>query len=165
MVTGLLGASAVGALGLAFLAARQRRIEALDAELRRPIEVDEANREKLTEEFPWLDVAATGAFTLYDAFHSLAMLDDHVLEALEFSSAANLHTFNSLSSYVHKYFLSHAGEALQGSLERLQGYTAERIVAAHLAAEGYVVEFPDISNQEGWDLLVDGHSMQVKGPL
>lgn len=57
LVTGLLGVSAVGALGLAFRAARQSRIEALDAELRRPIEVDEANREKLTEEFPWLDIA------------------------------------------------------------------------------------------------------------
>lgn len=39
---------------------------------------------------------------------------------------------------------------------------AERVVAQHLQAVGHDVSFPATPNQEGFDLLVDGHPFQVK---
>lgn len=98
----------------------------------------------------------------YDAVHALTMMDDRILEAMDFSSKLDLSTFNRLSDYVHDHFFADEAASIAGNIERLQGYTAEQIVAAHLAAQGHVVEFPDTPDQEGWDLLVDGHPMQVK---
>lgn len=63
---------------------------------------------------------------------------------------------------MHDHFLSGVEASIAGAMERLEGYTAERIVAAHLVAQGHIVEFADIPNQEGWDILVDGHPIQVK---
>ena len=54
------------------------------------------------------------------------------------------------------------GPHLAGSIANLQGYVAERVVAQHLEAAGHDVSFPDLSNQEGYDILVDGHPFQVK---
>ena len=112
-----------------------------------------------------VEPGAVGAVTAYDAACAIAMMDDRVLEAMDFSSRLDLDTFNKLSSYVRDHFLSGSEASVAGAVERLQGYTAEQMVAAHLAAQGHVVEFPDTPNQEGWDLLVDGHPVQVKCTL
>jgi hypothetical protein len=64
------------------------------------------------------------------------------------------------------YFAKHqeelTGRALTGAISNLHGYVAERVVAQHLEAAGHDVSFPHIPNQEGFDLLVDGHPFQVK---
>ncbi|MES7204569.1 hypothetical protein U6Q21_12390, partial [Cutibacterium acnes] len=44
----------------------------------------------------------------------------------------------------------------------LQGYVAEQMLAAELQAKGHDVEFPETSNNPGWDILVDGQPFQVK---
>ena len=49
-----------------------------------------------------------------------------------------------------------------GDMAQLQGYVAEQMIAQELTAAGYDVEFPETSNQAGWDLLVDGEPFQVK---
>ena len=49
-----------------------------------------------------------------------------------------------------------------GAINQLEGYVAEQVVAAKLVAQGHQVVFPEISNQQGWDLLVDGQEFQVK---
>lgn len=47
-------------------------------------------------------------------------------------------------------------------MSNLKGYVAERVVAARLMGQGHVVEFPEASNEPGWDILVDGEKFQVK---
>jgi hypothetical protein len=49
-----------------------------------------------------------------------------------------------------------------GNVSQLKGYVAERLVAQHLQSQGMEVEFPEASNQAGWDLLVNGQPYQVK---
>ncbi len=44
--------------------------------------------------------------TAYDVVHALAMMDDRVLEAMDFSSKIDLSTFNRLSDYVHDHLAS-----------------------------------------------------------
>lgn len=148
-----------------FAVIRRWRWRVLDRELRTEIKVgDEVSKSfnSLIKQVGDVDAVAAGVVTAYDMFHALAMIDDSVLEAMDFSSKLDLDTFNEISRYVHDHFLSGAEASIAGAMERLEGYTAERIVAAHLAAQGHIVEFADIPNQEGWDILVDGHPVQVK---
>lgn len=148
-------------------ALRRRRLNALHQELGRPLVAGDkpggGTQMGLWEKV--IEPGAVGAVTAYDAVCAIAMMDDRVLEAMDFSSRLDLDTFNELSSYVRDHFLSGSEASVAGAAERLQGYTAEQMVAAHLAAQGHVVEFPDTPNQEGWDLLVDGHPVQVKCTL
>ncbi|SHJ14861.1 hypothetical protein [Desulfofundulus thermosubterraneus] len=161
MVVGIILAVPAAVVGFALL--RRYRWEKLHEELNQKV-ITEDKLGELTGS-PWyriIEPAAVAGATAYDVVHALAMMDDRVLEAMDFSSKLDLSTFNRLSAYVHDQFYTGGEASITGAVERLQGYAAEQIVAAHLAAQGHVVEFPDTPNQEGWDLLVDGHPLQVK---
>ncbi|MCC6750657.1 MAG: hypothetical protein IT371_23570 [Deltaproteobacteria bacterium] len=58
--------------------------------------------------------------------------------------------------------MAEAFDGSDGAKTRLAGYVAEQRVAADLVREGHAVEFPAGPTQAGWDLLVDGHAVQVK---
>ncbi|MGB9826802.1 MAG: hypothetical protein ACPLRU_09015, partial [Desulfofundulus sp.] len=146
-----------GGAVVCFLWLRRYLWRKLDEELGRVI-VTKDEIKRLADENSWyslIEPAAVAGITAYDAVHYLAMMDDRVLEAMDFSSKLDLGAFNRLSAYVHDQFYTGSEASITGAVERLQGYAAEQIVAAHLAAQGHVVEFPDASNQQGWDLLVD----------
>lgn len=149
--------------GIAFVLLRRRRWRKLHEELGAPV----INLSEVNEKYRplWPDAAATGAVSAYDAVWALAMIDERVLSAMNFSSKLDLGTFNQLNAYVHEHFLSGGEESVKGAMERLEGYTAEQVAAAHLAAQGHVVQFPETPNQQGWDLLVDGHPVQVKNTM
>lgn len=153
-----------GSCFVVFLWLRHNRWKQLDAELSRPIFDKEQLKHNL-EDATWyriLEPSLIAGVTAYDVVHHLAMIDDRVLEALDFSSKINLNTFNQLYAYVREHFLAGEAASIAGNVERLQGYVAEQIVASNLAAQGHVVEFAEIPSQAGWDLLVDGHPIQVK---
>ncbi len=52
-----------------------------------------------------------------------------------------------------------------GWFERLTGYVAEQKAASALEAAGHHVTFAATANQPVWDLLVDGHPVQIKEGL
>ena len=54
------------------------------------------------------------------------------------------------------------GGLSNGAIDCLQGHVAESIVADHLRSYGHEVLFPATSNQQGYDLVVDGHAYNVK---
>jgi uncharacterized protein YcfJ len=105
-----------------------------------------------------------GAFAglvLGDFLYDYLRIDPLVMEGIDFARAADLSNPLLFAEFASKQAsLMVAGEG--DSIDRLQGYVAERVVAQHLAAEGYDVSFPEHSNQPGWDLLVDGQAFQVK---
>lgn len=103
-------------------------------------------------------IAGTGAAVTY-AFW-LAMIRPEALHAATFITADNPETLTSLSN-VFSAMGTETSSAI-GSLDRLSGYYGEQLVAAHLSQAGHVVEFPSSPNQEGFDLLVDGHPLQIK---
>lgn len=112
--------------------------------------IREAWAKKLDSRLSTELVVGTG-ISAYKACRGLAMLDDQVLDAIDFSYSSDIwQALHDMTS---------------GELVRLTGYTAEQVAASKLAAMGHVVSFPDSPNQPGWDLLVDGHPVQVKCTL
>lgn len=88
---------------------------------------------------------------------SYSQVDTQVLDAIRFSSADKPSDFFDLKDRI--------SDLSQGAITRLSGYVAEQQVALNLQQQGHHVQFPEKSNQEGFDLLVDGHPIQVKCTL
>lgn len=100
-----------------------------------------------------LNVSTVSALMLWN----YSQIDTTVLDALSFSSASHPLDF---------FDIQKVGSSLsEGAMTRLSGYVAEQQVALNLQQQGYHVQFPDKANQQGFDLLVDGHPMQVKCTL
>lgn len=97
-----------------------------------------------------LQAGAISVFSLWN----YSQIQPEVLQALKFSSAGHPTDFFDLQDKV--------SNLSDGAFTRLFGYVAEQQVAEHLKAQGHHVIFPEKSNQMGYDLLVDGHPMQVK---
>jgi len=154
----------VAILGAAYLYLRNKRSEKIKAELERPLPMIDGEESRFSKFMDkWGLTAGVAGITIYDAVYSISLVDENVLRAMDFSSAADLSNFHDIMAYIKTHFED--GPGLEGSLERLEGYTAEQVVAAHLVAEGHVVEFPETPNQPGYDLLVDGHPFQVKNTM
>ncbi len=103
-------------------------------------------------------ISAGGTLTLQGLW-TLAQVDSSVLKALEFASAGHPDSFWQLRDVAEQL----AGNT--GATTRISGYVAEQKVALDLARDGHIVQFPDSPNQIGYDLLVDGHPVQVKCTL
>lgn len=93
------------------------------------------------------------------------MIDPNVIDALNFSRSADLSSFHNLSNYLNEHLVDASAASITGDHANLSGYVAERVAAADLVAQGHVVTFPDTSNNPGWDLMVDGHPVQIKNTL
>jgi hypothetical protein len=106
------------------------------------------------------DLAYAG-ITLGDFLYDYIRIDPLVVEGIDFARSDDLHNLLSFAHFAEQH-RELTGSALAGSISNLQGYVAERAVAQHLEAAGHDVSFPDLSNQEGYDVLVDGHPFQVK---
>lgn len=106
------------------------------------------------------DLAYAG-ITLGEFLYDYIRIDPLVVEGFDFARHADLHNFLCFAHFA-EHHEELTGQALNGSISNLQGYVAERVVAQHLEAAGHDVSFPEASNQEGFDLLVDGHPFQVK---
>lgn len=96
--------------------------------------------------------------------HHLLDINWDVLQALDFSYTADLSNFDRLHAIVHEG-LNQDPEQTAGWLSRLHGYVAEQVAADALRAQGHHVEFPHASNQPAYDLIVDGHPVQIKDGL
>ena len=107
------------------------------------------------------DMAAMSALTLGELVYHIHSLDPAVLAAADFSRVDDLDDPIAFAAFAHSIeALGEKGHL--GAISNLKGYVAEQVVAAELVQQGYVVEFPDTSNQAGWDIAVDGVRFQVK---
>lgn len=109
--------------------------------------------------------AADGAIVGGMMAHSALDIDPHVLNAIEFSTADHLHNLASIDNYVHDHFFAVPFQSADGWFERLSGYVAEQKAAAYFESLGKHVEFAPVANQPVWDMLVDGHPVQIKEGL
>lgn len=96
---------------------------------------------------------------LVEGYLDWLQVDDRVVDALEFANGPGESGFAQL----YQDALLAADNA--GALARLQGYVGEQVAAAQLSEQGFVVSFPEMPNQPAYDLLVDGHPVQVKTTL
>ncbi len=91
---------------------------------------------------------------MYDYF----MINPEVVKGIDFARADDLSSLFTLSQFAKGIDTSVA----TGDMAQMQGYVAEQMLAAELQAKGHDVEFPEESNNPGWDLLIDGQPFQVK---
>jgi uncharacterized membrane protein len=103
----------------------------------------------------------TGAITLISVgefIYDFIMINPTVVQGIDFARTEDLSSLFTLSQFASTIDPT----TLTGDMSQLQGYVAEQMLAAELQAKGHDVEFPELSNNPGWDILVDGQPFQVK---
>ena len=96
-----------------------------------------------------------------NVFYQYMCIDDHTYEGISRLSGENIDNFSDLSAKLETY--SHDSQGLtEGALNKLKGHVAESHVAEHFEETGVEVVWPEASNQEGWDLLLNGNQVNVK---
>lgn len=126
-----------------------RESESLEAAFRRGIRDTRFDAES----------AAAAATISLASLWRLHQIDPRVLDAMTFAGSGSPESFAELQGLAEEIL------ARQSDLSMLSGYVAEQQVASDLASQGHVVEFAAAPNNPGWDLLVDGHQVQVKNSL
>ncbi len=121
-----------------------------DVPLARPIR--KVHRDIAADSIETLAVSAVTAGEIY--WHAAAV-DQRVLNAADFSRAADLGDPLAFAVHARQF-------AERGADYALRGYTAEQIVLDHLVSLGHHVAVPATGNTPGYDLLVDGTPVQVK---
>ncbi|MBT2644630.1 hypothetical protein J7I80_20650 [Bacillus sp. ISL-41] len=98
------------------------------------------------------------AISVGEFIYDYVMINPAVVQGLDFARTEDLSSLFTLSQFAGTIDT----ETLTGDMAQLQGYVAEQMIAAELQAKGHDVEFPETSNNPGWDILVDGQPFQVK---
>lgn len=107
----------------------------------------------------------TGAFvtlSLGDLIYDILRVDPRVAEGIDFSRKESFSNVLSLSNFVNEDIKNRSPESLESLKDLYKGYSFERIVAHDIQKNGGEVEFPEKSNQPGWDIKVNGEEYQVK---
>lgn len=107
------------------------------------------------------DMAVMTVLTLGELVYHIHLLNPAVLAGADFSRTADLDDPVAFATFAHTIEMM-GGKSHLGAISNLKGYVAEQVVAGQLVQQGHVVEFPETSNQAGWDIAVDGVHFQVK---
>ena len=107
------------------------------------------------------NAAILGTLTIGDVLYHYYAVDPSTIAAADFSRIADIDGPIAFSRLAED-MLSGSDREVLGGISQLKGYVAEKAVAAELVAAGHAVSFPEVSNEPGIDLLVDGEPFQVK---
>ena len=113
------------------------------------------------QKLPLTPVISDSVLAGANVFHQYMLIDDYMYEGISKLSGEQIDNFSDLSSKIKDYFHSSNG-LTEGSLNKIKGHIAESHVADHFREAGAQVSWPGTSNQEGWDLLLNGSPIQVK---
>jgi len=108
------------------------------------------------------ELAAYGTLTAAEFAWSLARIDPSVIHAADFSSSVSVHNGYDFAQYIHTHYDTLGAAGQEGFFNRLMGYVGEQKVADLLVHQGHVVQAAASTTQPIWDLLVDGHPVNVK---
>jgi F0F1-type ATP synthase membrane subunit b/b' len=112
-----------------------------------------------------MSAAADSAVAGWSILESFLKIDPQVLSAMEFSTVQDLHGLADFHTYVQDHFFSAPMETAEGWFNRLTGYVAEQKAASFFELTGHQVVMAPVANQPVWDMLVDGHAVQIKEHL
>ncbi len=108
---------------------------------------------------------ADGFLAGVPVLHAVLQIDPSVLAAIQNSTAEHIASFPAAHAYIEQHFFAGPALSAEGWYERLTGYVTEQKAASALEAAGHHVTFAATANQPVWDLLVDGHPVQIKEGL
>ncbi len=96
--------------------------------------------------------------------HNLMSIDEHVYTAMSSLAGQQIDSISDLSKHLSSWESAEIGESLpEGALNKLMGHLSEPIVAQHMEDLGINVKMPDVSNQDGYDLIMnDNYFVNVK---
>ena len=129
-----------------------------------PSEIDlDALERKADDRRGYVYAAADASiFAGYSVLHKHMAVDDQVYEGISRLAGQEFTSFADLSAKVETYSHTMWEGLSDGALNKVGGHIAEVEVADHFEKAGLDVEWPSASNQEGWDLLIDGNEVNVK---
>ncbi|MCY4000456.1 MAG: hypothetical protein OXF84_06575, partial [Bacteroidetes bacterium] len=88
---------------------------------------------------------------------NLTEIDEHVYTAMSSLAGEQLDTIGDLSRSLSDWESAEIGQSLPPeAVSKLMGHLAEPRVAENLENMGIQVEMPNLSNQEGYDLILNG---------
>ena len=96
------------------------------------------------------------------ALHKYLAIDDHVYAGVERFSGESIGSIADLSAKLQTYESGFWSGLPEGTINSLAGHIGEGYAAEYLEKAGVSVEWPLTSTQPGWDLLVNGHEVNVK---
>lgn len=150
---------------ISWLVARKYHVSKLHKRLGMPLVSSERGIESKSKIPP--ELLPIAGISAYDAAYSLSNLDPRVLAAMNFSTKGGLPSFHDQLLHAELKYSGwfESAQTIEGRLNRLEGYVAEKYVAFHLSKQGHIIDFPPTPNQPGYDLWVDGSPVQVKNTL
>ncbi len=111
-----------------------------------------------------LTIAGLEAAGLYSIglLENFATIDEHIYESMSHLSGQQISNLGDLTAKIEGYQHSAWSGLSEGTLNKVDGSLGEVVAADHLSQAGLSVAWPDASNQQAWDLLVQGHEVNVK---
>lgn len=107
------------------------------------------------------ETTAVGAMTAADMIYNVVSIDPTVMKAADFARTADISDIFQFGAFAERIAQMQERAGI-GAESNLRGYVAEQIVAARLVENGHIVTLPELSNNPGFDVIVDGNRFQVK---
>ena len=124
--------------------------------------LDSVNNSFLKDKGPYIAGAEAALFLGQDAYNAYQSVDEYVYEGMSRLSGENLDNIADLSTKVQSYEHDFWGGLTDSGISKVGGHIGEAYAADSLQSKGLDVQWAEESNQAGWDLLVNGHEMNVK---
>lgn len=126
-------------------------------------EFEDINTYSYKENTPYIVAGGEAmAFLGHDVYTSYQAVDEYVYEGMSRMTGENLDNIADLSTKVQSYKHSFWEGLPDAGINKVGGHIGEAYSASSLQEKGIGVEWAQESNQIGWDLLVNGHEMNVK---
>ena len=111
-----------------------------------------------------IKIAGIEALYIYgiDILDNYAAIDHHVYESMERFSGKEFDSFSDLSQQFSSYVNNFWTGLPKQTIESLSGHLAEGYAAENIQKSGIEIKWPEHSNNSGWDLLLNGHEVNVK---
>lgn len=108
------------------------------------------------------ELAAMAGLSAVELLWHWQQIDPEMIAAADFCSSMDIKSGFDFARYIDQHVSGMNAESLTGFKYRLMGYVGEQRVATLLSDQGHVVEVATTANQPVWDLMVDGHAVNVK---
>jgi len=109
-----------------------------------------------------IGTAEMAAYTSFDVASGFAAIDKNVFEGISHLRSEQINTVSDLSKVLKGYDHNMWSGLSHGALIKVQGHIGESVVAQHLQSAGLKVDWPETSNNQGWDLAINGQHLDVK---
>ena len=126
---------------------------------------DEPSAPKRSNQFRELgEAAAAGGIVLGGAaVQQYLAIDDHVYAGISHQAGQEFETIGDLSAHLRDKFRHNIWDGVSdGGIDNLKGHIGETYAAEHFEELGIEVEWPETGYQPGWDLLLEGHEVNIK---